>query len=200
VDVRVLAATNKDLPEAIRRGEFREDLYFRLNVIPLTVPPLRERREDVPLLARHFIDELAGEYGKAPHRMTEEALAAMSSYGWPGNVRELRNIIERLVIMVPRDRIERADLPPELRGSAPAARPSQASDGKDAELEALAACTASPSLKEGRARFERLFIARKLADCGYNVSRTAEALGVERSHLHRKLKAYGLTPDRGDGT
>jgi two-component system, NtrC family, nitrogen regulation response regulator NtrX len=198
VDVRVLAATNKDLPDAIRRGEFREDLYFRLNVIPLTVPPLRERREDIPLLARHFIDELAGDYGKAPHHVTDEALAAMTSYAWPGNVRELRNIIERLVIMVPRDRIERSDLPPELGGEAAATRPAAALDGREADLEALAACTSSPSLKEGRARFERFFIARKLADCGYNVSRTAEALGVERSHLHRKLKAYGLTPDRGD--
>jgi two-component system, NtrC family, nitrogen regulation response regulator NtrX len=201
VDVRVLAATNKDLTEAIRRGEFREDLYFRLNVIPLTVPPLRERREDIPLLARYFIEEFAAAYGKAPHRLTEGALAAMTAYGWPGNVRELRNIIERLVIMVPRDRIERSDLPRGLGVDAPSSRPQAGAEGRDGELEAaLMACTASPSLKEGRARFERLFIARKLADCGYNVSRTAEALGVERSHLHRKLKASGLPPDRGEGS
>ncbi|HET6373362.1 MAG TPA: sigma-54 dependent transcriptional regulator, partial [Candidatus Polarisedimenticolia bacterium] len=110
VDVRVLAATNKDLTEAIRKGGFREDLYFRLNVIPLIVPPLRERREDVPLLAKHFLSELAAEYGKPPAAISAQALSAMVEYSWPGNVRELRNIIERLVIMVPRARIERSDL------------------------------------------------------------------------------------------
>src|SRR5262249_716391 len=159
----------------------------------LLVPPLRDRREDIPLLAHTFIEELAVEYGKVPLRLTEGALAAMSAYGWPGNVRELRNIIERLVIMVPRDRIHRADLPPHVGGDG-------APRGPSGDVEALLECTASTSLKEGRARFEKIFIARKLADCGYNVSRTAEALGVERSHLHRKLKAYGLTSERGDGS
>ncbi len=197
VDVRVLAATNKDLGEAIRRGEFREDLFFRLNVIPLTVPPLRDRREDLPLLARHFIKELAVQYRKTPHRLSAGSLEAMMAYSWPGNVRELRNVIERLVIMVPGERIERSDLPLELSGEKVArAVPAEGGEG---ELGSLLK-EGGLSLKEGRARFERLFIARKLAACGYNVSRTAEALGVERSHLHRKLKAYGLVPDRGEGS
>ncbi|HEY3174596.1 MAG TPA: sigma-54 dependent transcriptional regulator [Candidatus Polarisedimenticolia bacterium] len=191
VDVRVIAATNKDLTEEIRKGGFREDLFFRLNVIPLTVPPLRDRREDIVLLARHYLKELAAGYGREPARPSEEALAAMTAYAWPGNVRELRNIIERLVIMVPRDRIEMADLPMELGGQLPAAR--QAPGGLDAFVE----CASSATLKEGRERFERLFIAKKLSECGFNVSRTAEALGLDRTHLHRKLKAYGLTtPER----
>ncbi len=187
VDVRVLAATNKDLSEGIRKGVFREDLFFRLNVIPLQVPSLRERREDIPLLARHFLQGLAAEYGRRAPALTEAAREAMSSYAWPGNVRELRNIIERLVIMVPRDRIERSDLPSELSGQ----------DSRQPGAEAVGLLDApAGTLKEGRERFERAFIARRLAECGQNVSRTAESLGVERSHLHRKLKAFGLTPDR----
>ena len=195
VDVRVLAATNKDLTEEIRKGGFREDLFFRLNVIPLTVPPLRERRGDIPLLAEHFLAELGVEYGKTPARLSEEALAAMSAYAWPGNVRELRNIIERLVIMVPRGRIEKGDLPAEIGGDG-----ASRAAGPGSELDALGQCVASPTLKQGRERFERLFIAKKLSECGFNVSRTAEALGLDRTHLHRKLKAYGLVPDRGEPT
>jgi len=194
VDVRVIAATNKDLTEEIRKGGFREDLYFRLNVIPLLVPPLRERRQDIPLLAAHFLAELAAEYGKPPARLSAPAMEALGSYEWPGNVRELRNIIERLVIMVPGERIEKADLPPEVAGRPTAGARAAGDQGAFGEL------ADSPTLKEGRERFERLFIARKLAQCGYNVSRTAEALGLERSHLHRKLKAFGLVPDRGDAS
>ncbi len=194
VDVRVIAATNKDFTEEIRRGGFREDLYFRLNVIPLMVPPLRERRQDIPLLASHFLGEMAVGYGKPPARLSGEAMEAMSSYDWPGNVRELRNIIERLVIMVPGERIEKTDLPPEVAGEAASTADSAPDGGTFADL------AESPTLKEGRERFERMFIARKLAQCGYNVSRTAEALGLERSHLHRKLKAYGLVPERGESS
>ena len=202
VDVRVLAATNKDLTEQIKKEGFREDLYFRLNVIPITVPPLRERTRDIPMLARHFTSLLAAEYGKPAATISPAALAAMTSYAWPGNVRELRNIIERLVIMVPRDRIELSDLPSELGGGGAAGRtwgavapPTSGSGGPG--LDPFSECASSPTLREGRERFEKLFIAKKLAECGYNVSRTAEALGVERTHLHRKLKAYGLTPERG---
>ncbi len=190
VDVRVVAATNKDLPEEIRRGAFREDLYFRLNVIPLTVPPLRERREDIPLLARHFLAGLCAEYGKVVASLSEDAMAAMQAYPWPGNVRELRNLIERLVILVPRARIERSDLPAEMGGAGAGSR--------GADLEALLASSTEGSLREVRERFERLYIARRLAEHGYNVSRTAAALGIERSHLHRKLKAYGIGSDRGE--
>ncbi len=194
VDVRVLAATNKDLTEEIRKGTFREDLYFRLNVIPLTVPPLRERAKDIPLLAAHFLAELAAEYGKAPATLSAAALGSMMIYSWPGNVRELRNIIERLVIMAPRERIEASDLPPELGGEGTIPGP------RGGDLEAFLDCAASPTLKEGRERFEKIFIARKLKECGNNISRAAEALGVERTHLHRKLKAYGLTPDRAESS
>jgi len=195
VDVRVLAATNKDLTEGIRKGGFREDLYFRLNVIPLTVPPLRDRPEDIPLLARHFISELAAEYGKPSARLSDETIRAMSSYAWPGNVRELRNIIERLVIMSPRDNIGTSDLPAEIRGDG---LPPRGGSARGGDSEAFLGLASSPSLKEGREQFEKLFIARKLAECGHNVSRAAEALGVERTHLHRKLKAYGLTPQRDE--
>ena len=120
VDVRVIAATNKDLEEEIRAGRFREDLYFRLNVIPFHVPPLRERREDVPLLARHFMEVLSAEHGRRPREIAAEALRLLSQLPWPGNVRELRNIIERLVIMTPGERIELRHLPASLLDSAPA--------------------------------------------------------------------------------
>jgi two-component system nitrogen regulation response regulator NtrX len=194
VDVRVLAATNKDLPELIKKAEFREDLYFRLNVIPLNVPPLRERKEDIPLLVRHFLSELAAEHGKVPPRMSDPAMTSLGGYSWPGNVRELRNIIERLIIMVPRGRIEKSDLPKEIGGEA------GGQHARGNELETLLESSSVGTLKEGRERFEKMFIAKRLAECGHNVSRTAEALGVERSHLHRKLKAYGLTPERGDAS
>jgi len=193
VDVRVLAATNKDLTEAIRKGTFREDLYFRLNVIPITVPPLRERREDIPLLARFFMTELAADYGRTPLAIAGDAMEALVDYAWPGNVRELRNTIERLVIMARDDRIDRGALPPEVRGE---------SGGRgvpaDPDYRAFLEIASAETLRKGREGFERLLIARRLAECGHNVSRAAEALGVERSHLHRKLKAYGLVPDRGD--
>jgi len=193
VDVRVLAATNKDLTEAIRKGTFREDLFFRLNVIPITVPPLRQRREDIPLLARFFMTELTAGYGRAPLTIAPAAMEALVEYQWPGNVRELRNTIERLVIMARDDRIARAALPPEIRGD---------SGGRmvpnDPDYRAFLEIAGSGTLREAREGFERLLIARRLAECGQNVSRAAEALGVERSNLHRKLKAYGLVPDRGD--
>ncbi len=194
VDVRVLAATNKSLPEEIQKGRFREDLFFRLNVIPLVVPPLRERKEDIPLLVSEFVSQLTLEYGKPSGKsLSGEALDSMMAYSWPGNVRELRNIIERLVIMVPGKTIERGDLPAEMGGQG--AVP-DVPGGRG--LEALLESAAGSSLREGREQFEKLFIAARLKEYGYNVSRTAEALGVERSHLHRKLKAYGLTPNRSE--
>ena len=177
VDCRVIAATNKNLEELISRGEFREDLYFRLNVIPFHVPPLRERHEDLPLLTRHFIAELSAEYGRRPKEVAAEAMEALAQYSWPGNVRELKNVIERLVIMVPSDRIELKDLPAHLkRNGAPRA---------EATLD-------FPSLAEAREAYERQYILRKLRENDGNVSRTAEALKLERSHLYRKMKAYGI--------
>ncbi len=189
VDVRVIAATNKNLEEEIRKGTFREDLYFRLNVIPFHVPPLRDRRQDVPLLARHFLAAISAEYGKRPKQLAPEALDALVAQPWPGNVRELRNTIERLVIMTAGDRIEARHLPaPLLAGLAPAPPPGAAT----------AATGTSPfaSLAEAREDFEKRYIWRKYQECGGNMSRTAEALQVERSNLYRKMKAYGLLPVR----
>jgi len=186
VDVRVIAATNKDLEEEIRRGTFRDDLYFRLNVIPFRVPPLRERREDVPVLARHFVEVLSAEHGRRPKSLTPEALQVLARLPWPGNVRELRNIIERLVIMTPGEQVEARDLPASLLEALPT----------DASPAAAAASLESAPLAAAREEFERQFILRRYRQCGGNMSRTAEALGVERSNLYRKMKAYGLLPVR----
>jgi two-component system nitrogen regulation response regulator NtrX len=187
VDVRVIAATNKTLVDEIRKGAFREDLFYRLNVIPFQVAPLRERREDIPLLARHFIGEFSVEYGKRPKQLSQEAQDALSAQPWPGNVRELRNIIERLVIMTTGDRIDSRQLPAPLPG-VPA---EEAAAGP-----AVAPGSAFPSLVAAREDFERRYIWSKYEECGGNMSRTAEALQVERSNLYRKMKAYGLIPGR----
>ncbi|HEX7085151.1 MAG TPA: sigma-54 dependent transcriptional regulator [Vicinamibacterales bacterium] len=184
VDVRVIAATNKDLAAAIRAGEFREDLYFRLNVIPIFVPPLRERREDIPRLAEFFMTGFAQEYGRRPKSFSPEAIDRLQRYDWPGNVRELRNLIERLVIMVPGDTIGADDLS-FLRSAAPAQR----TDGEPAGEPLL-------PLHEARDRFEREYILRALARQNGNMSRTAEVLGVERSNLYRKMRAFGIMPAR----
>jgi two-component system nitrogen regulation response regulator NtrX len=191
VDVRVIAATNKNLEEEIRRGTFREDLFFRLNVIPFHVAPLRERREDIPLLARHFIAELSAEYGKRPKELTREALDLLVAQPWPGNVRELRNIIERLVIMTSGDRIEARHLPASLVGAAPGAGEPSSAAGSLAGLS-----SDFPSLAAAREDFEKRYIWKKYQECGGNMSRTSEALQVERSNLYRKMKGYGLIPAR----
>ena len=186
VDVRILAATNKDLPTEIRAGRFREDLYFRLNVIPIFVPPLRDRESDIPLLASHFMAELAREYGRRPKQLDAGAAAGLRSYRWPGNVRELRNVVERLMIMVPGDTITLSDL---------------------VFLDPAAVAVADPpglpvlSLHDARDRFERDYILRALGAQQGNMSRTAEVLGVERSNLYRKMRAFGLVPARrSEGT
>ena len=190
VDVRVIAATNKNLEEEIRAGRFREDLYFRLSVIPFHVPPLRERREDVPRLTRHFMEALSAEHGRRPREIAPEVLALLAELPWPGNVRELRNIVERLVIMAPAERIELRHLPASLLGSLPAGAAASAAD------ETRADAAATGTLASAREEFERRYILRKYDECGGNMSRTAEALGVERSNLYRKMKAYGLLPLR----
>jgi two-component system nitrogen regulation response regulator NtrX len=182
VDARVLAATNKDLQTEIRAGNFREDLYFRLNVIPVFVPPLRDRQEDIPLLADHFMAEFAQEYGRRPKRFDQGALSMLERYNWPGNVRELRNIIERLVIMVPGDVIEAHDLG--FAGQTPAPSESEA------------AIADRLTLHEARERFERDLILRTLAEQQGNMSRTAEVLGVERSNLYKKMRGFGIPPSR----
>jgi two-component system, NtrC family, nitrogen regulation response regulator NtrX len=183
VDARVLAATNKDLQAEIRSGRFREDLYFRLNVIPIFVPPLRDRQEDIPLLADHFMAEFAQEYGRRVKSFEAGALSVLQRYPWPGNVRELRNVIERLMIMVPGDAISAVDL--SFLDPTGLTRPPSI----DAPAERM-------TLHEARDRFERDLILRTLAEQQGNMSRTAEVLGVERSNLYRKMKAFGIAPSR----
>jgi two-component system, NtrC family, nitrogen regulation response regulator NtrX len=175
----VLAATNKDLQEEIRAGRFREDLYFRLAVIPLHVPALRDRPEDIPLLVEHFVVQLARELGRRPKQLERPALERLQGYAWPGNVRELRNLVERLMIMAPGETIGLRDLPPGVRGDA------ETADRPESLWEAA-------SLRDARDAFEKRFIERKLAELDGNVSRTAQALGLERSHLYRKMKALGI--------
>ena len=177
VDVRVIASTNKDLEEEIAKGNFREDLFYRLNVIPFVVPPLRERKEDIPLLARHFLKEFASAYGRRTREITDDAVESLMRYSWPGNVRELRNVIERIVIMNPTTtRFERKHLPPLLHRDG--SRRAAAGEGS--------------TLHQARAAYERDFILKKLDENHGNVSRTAEALGLERSHLYRKMKTLGI--------
>ena len=179
VDVRVLAATNKDLRQAIDHGLFRADLFFRLNVIPISVPSLRERREDISQLATHFLEEFAYEYGHRVKTLDDAALTVLRAYGWPGNVRELRNVLERLAIMVPGEEIGADDLGFLSGGGG--------DDSKD---------TAAVPLQVARERFERDYIVRALARQRGNISRAAEALGVERSNLYRKMRAFGIISPR----
>jgi two-component system nitrogen regulation response regulator NtrX len=187
VDARVLAATNKDLPTEIRAGRFREDLYFRLNVVPIFVPPLRERVEDVALLADHFMAMLAREYGRRPKTFDADAVRALQRYPWPGNVRELRNVVERLMIMVPVDRVSSRDLLfLEQGGSAVSA------------MQAGSKPVAIAPLHDARDEFEKQYILRALAAQQGNMSRTAEVLGVERSNLYRKMRAFGIMPRRAE--
>jgi two-component system, NtrC family, nitrogen regulation response regulator NtrX len=175
VDVRVLAATNKHLEQEITRGAFRQDLFYRLNVIPFFVPPLRDRKEDIPVLARFFLNEFSAEYGKKTRELSDGAMEILLRYPWPGNVRELRNLVERLVIVCPQSRIEPHHLPPELfRGVAES--PQQPYS----------------TLHEARSAYEREFILRKLQEHRWNMTQTASALGLERSHLYRKMKSLGI--------
>ncbi|NUM88613.1 MAG: sigma-54-dependent Fis family transcriptional regulator, partial [Bdellovibrionales bacterium] len=185
VDVRVLAATNKSLPEAIKSGQFREDLYYRLNVIPVVAPPLRERAEDIPDLLRYYFEHFAREAGKAPKKLSGDTLQILKDYSWPGNIRELKNLVERLSILARAAEIAPEDLPAEILDyvashSFPAA----------AQQPVIADST---GLKEAKALFEREFIIRKLKENGWNVSRTAQALDIERAHLHRKIKAFKIS-------
>ncbi|MGB2667563.1 MAG: sigma-54 dependent transcriptional regulator [Candidatus Acidiferrum sp.] len=175
VDVRVIAATNKNLEQEIARGAFRQDLFYRLNVIPFHVPPLRDRKEDIPVLARFFLNEFSTEYGKKTRELSDGALEILMRYPWPGNVRELKNLVERLVIVCPQARIEPHHLPPELfRGVAESPQHPYS------------------TLHEARSAYEREFILRKLQEHRWNMTQTATALGLERSHLYRKMKSLGI--------
>ena len=184
VDVRVLAATNKDLSAEIAAGRFREDLFYRLNVIPIQVPPLRERGEDIPELVDDFLGHLAAKHNQPVKRITPSALEVLARQPWPGNVRELKNLVERLWILCPNEEIGVEDLPVEM-GGAPALA------GPPAEL-------FEGDFKNARAAFEKAYLEAKLAANQGNVSRTAEEVGLERSHLHKKLKTLGIKTSNGD--
>ena len=183
VDVRVLAASNKDLEKEIAKGTFREDLYYRLNVVPIIVPPLRERREDIPALVRHFMKIHAEEQGLRIKDVTPEAMAVFQQYEWPGNIRELRNLIERLMIMVPGAVIDAPQAAMSLQG-----RGSSQSAAASAQANSPLLTKSYDSLRDARNAFEKDYIGRKLREHHWNISRTAEDLQIERSHLHRKIK------------
>jgi two-component system nitrogen regulation response regulator NtrX len=177
VDVRVIASTNKDLEKEIEAGTFREDLYYRLNVIPFQIPPLRERKEDIPELTRHFLEEFAAKYAKRPPTFTRKALEILECYAWPGNVRELRNIMERIIIMTPQRRLDVFDLPESIlrRTILTASEPDTGA-----------------SLQNAREQFEKTFILQKLMEHKGNVSHAAQALQIERSNLYRKMRQLGI--------
>ncbi len=181
VDVRIVAATNKNLEDEIARGNFREDLFYRLNVIPFYVPPLRERIEDVALLSDHFLREYTTAYGRKPKELTPEAYVVLEEYPWPGNVRELRNLMERIVIMNPQVRVDARHIP------------------LNAARRAVFEKTVERfgSLQEVREAAERKYILKKLTEAQGNVTRAAELLGLERSNLYRKMKSLGIAPKEG---
>ena len=175
VDVRLIASTNKDLEEEIAKGNFREDLFYRLNVVPFFVPPLRDRKQDIPLLVREFLLEFGRQYGRPRMEISEEALEALAQYRWPGNVRELKNVIERVLILNPRVlRIERKHLPPLSH---------KAGSRSTEEFS---------SLQQARDAYEREYILKKIEEARNNISHAAQLLGLERSHLYRKMKALGI--------
>lgn len=180
VDVRVVAATNKDLMEEIEEGQFREDLYHRIGVILIEVPPLRERRDDIPLITRHFADRIARRNGLEPKQFTDDALDRLQRYEWRGNVRELNNVIERLIIMSRGETIDADDVAQHMG-------PQVHADGTAQRLVA-----AYDDFSEARDQFEKLFIERKLDEHDWNVSQTAKTIGIQRSHLYNKLNKYDI--------
>jgi len=180
VDVRVIAATNVDVKEAIEQGRFREDLYYRLNVIPIYVPPLSERKDDIPLLVDYFLEKFAREHGLGVKQMSDSAMHFMANYAWPGNVRELKNVIERLTIMVPSEVIELDDIKKHI----------ESYDYEDTIVKD------SSSLKKAREQFEKEYIIKALKQFDKNVSATAKSLGIERTNLHRKIRQYHINVDK----
>lgn len=184
VDTRIVAATNKDLASEVRNGRFREDLYFRLNVIPIKLPPLRERKQDIPALVDHFVERFVSENGLRPRKFSPETLKMLSEHNWPGNIRELRNVVERLMIMAPGSTIEASSVYDAGLG---VRRPDSADD----------TAYSYSSLKDAKDAFEKEFIKRKLIENDWNVSRTSEAIGLERSNLHKKIRAYDIIEPAG---
>ncbi len=187
VDARIVAATNKDLQKEIELGRFRQDLYYRLNVIPIFVPPLRERIEDIPLLAENFAEEISSESALGKKKIDPQIYPILQNYSWPGNIRELRNFIERLVIMTPGNLIGPDELPADFRNS-PQKEPGETD------------CFQYPTLKEARSFFERGYLLRKLEENGWNISVTAARIGLERTHLYRKMKALEIKENIRNGS
>src|SRR5207248_3008519 len=183
VDVRVIAATNKNLEEEIEKGRFREDLYFRLAVIPIFVPPLRERPEDIPLLVRHFIDYFSRENNARSKRISQAALVSLQRYRWKGNIRELRNTVERLIIMTSADTIDVIDLPASIRTPGAAAAKTSDDPGKVG------------TLREFKDTSERAYLVAKLRENGWNISKTAELIDTPRSNLYKKLEQYQISQE-----
>ena len=197
VDVRVIAATNKDLEEAISRGEFREDLFFRLNVIPIVVPPLRERREDIPQLVHHFAKLMGEEHNLKPKKFEPAAMEALQRYRWRGNIRELRNTVERVLIMSPADVVRFDDLPGEIRsGESRAAAPAAEARSMAAPASVPVASSSntppSGTLREFKDAAERAYLVQKLRENNWNISKTAEVIDTPRSNLYKKLEQYGI--------
>ena len=196
VDVRVIAATNKDLESAIQRGEFREDLYFRLNVIPIVVPPLRERREDIPQLVQHFARLTSEEHNLKPKRVEPAAMEALQRYRWRGNIRELRNTVERLMIMSPADAVRLDDLPADVRsGEVRSAIPADNGRSVQAAAAPVAGVSSTPAagtLREFKDAAERAYLVQKLRENNWNISKTAEVIDTPRSNLYKKLEQYGI--------
>jgi|MTBAKSStandDraft_2_1061841.scaffolds.fasta_scaffold00002_251 two-component system nitrogen regulation response regulator NtrX len=205
VDVRVIAATNKNLQEEIAAGRFREDLYFRLKVIPMEVPPLRRRPEDIPLLIQDFVQAYVRQNGLKPLRFTDESLAVLEAYPWPGNVRELKNFVERMLITQAGRSVDACHLPPEFlihEQADPAGEAAAGGEAPGAEAgipedlalaaEALAIGKGPVDIKQARADFEAAFLRAKLAECEGNISKLAKAVGLDRSSLYRKLKEYNI--------
>jgi two-component system nitrogen regulation response regulator NtrX len=186
VDVRTLAATNKDLPEEVRKGTFREDLFFRLNVVPLVVPPLRDRKSDIPHLVKHFVEKFARDNGTKAKEISAEVFEVFQGHDWPGNIRELKNAVERLIIMVPSHTITRADV---------VALGMFKSRNLPKEYDYFSYTT----LKEARDAFERDFIVRKLEENEWNISKTSASIDIERSNLHKKIKTYDIREPRAEG-
>src|SRR6187455_2120122 len=192
VDVRVIAATNKNLEEAIARGEFREDLFFRLNVIPIVVPPLRERREDIPRLVQHFARRTAEEHNLKPKKFEPSATDALSRYRWRGNIRELRNTVERLLIMAPSEVVRVEDLPPEIRSGEPARVTMATEPDAPAKTGESVAPGGAGTLREFKDAAERAYLVQKLRENNWNISKTAEIIDTPRSNLYKKLEQYGI--------
>jgi two-component system nitrogen regulation response regulator NtrX len=194
IDVRLIAATNKELKQEIGKGNFREDLYFRLNVVRIHLPALRERKGDIPLLTRHFLKEFATLHLKKAREISDEAIGLLEAYPWPGNIRELKNLIERLTILQSPEDEHSAITAEELKLHLNHGEPLAGESFSEAPKSAVA-LSSGMSLKDAKADFEREYIVQALKDHQWNITKTAQTLGIERSYLHRRMNAFGIEVD-----